>query len=386
MAFIGRFFNPPPQSYFLLGPRGTGKSLWTMHFYPEAVRIDLLQADILRRFKAKPERIRDLVHAEKPGQVFIIDEVQKVPEILGTVHSLIEEKKEWLFVLTGSSARKLKQSGVDLMAGRALIKSMHPFMAAELGGQFTEEKALELGMLPLIIDNPQPQEILRSYIDIYLKEEILTEGLIRNLGDFSRFLEVISFSHAQILNVSNIARECEVHRKTVEGYLSVLKDLLLSFTLPVFSKRAARKTVAHEKFYLFDTGVYRSLRPQGPLDSQQELSGPSLEGFIAQHLQAWIDYGKKKTRLYYWRTRGGSEIDFILYGPDLFYAIEVKHSDKIHRTDLRGLKAFRDDYPEAKTLLLYRGKEKIMVDDILCVPCGEFLKNLYPGKELPFWE
>lgn len=383
MEFVSRFFAPPLYSYYLFGPRGTGKSAWATRYYPDAVRIDLLQPHIFRKYHARPERINDTVRAETEGRTIIIDEVQRVPAMLSAVHALIEEKRGWIFILTGSSSRKLKQAGVDLMAGRAVMRTLHPFIAAELGTAFQVDRALNQGMLPLVVDADNPEDVLNSYIDIYMREEIQAEGLVRNLEGFSRFLEAVSFSHGQILNISNIARDCEVGRKTVEGYLSILEDLLLCFNLPVFMKRAGRATVKHRKFYIFDTGIYRSLRPTGPLDKPEEIAGPALEGLVAQHLRAWIAYTNNKYTLYYWRTRAGSEVDFIIYGPDMFLAIEVKHSERVHRSDLRGLKAFKDDYPEAHTALLYRGTEKLVIDGILCIPCGEFLTRLHPSRPFP---
>ena len=385
MEFISRFFQPPAGSYYLFGPRGTGKSAWTQRYYQDALPIDLLQPDTLRRFRARPERIREVVHAQSQDRVIVIDEVQRVPELLSAVHALIEEKRGWVFVLTGSSARKLKQAGIDLMAGRAVMRTLHPFIAAELGATFNFQASLKLGMLPMVLDSENPQDVLDGYIEIYMREEIQAEGLVRNLGGFSRFLESISFSHGQILNLSNVARECEVERKTVEGYLSVLEDLLLCFRLPVFTKRARRATVRHHKFYFFDTGVYRSLRPVGPLDRGEETAGPAIEGLVAQHLRAWIAYSQNRYKLFYWRTRGGSEVDFIIYGPGLFCAIEVKHAKRIHRTDLRGLKAFRDDYKQARAFMLYRGSENLLIDGILCIPCEDFLRRLRPEERIPYY-
>lgn len=383
MELLPRFYRPPDQSYFLFGPRGTGKSAWTQMHYNNAVRLDLLQPDVLRRYQGNPERIRDFVHAQPNGQTIIVDEVQRVPELLSAVHSLIEEKRGWTFVLTGSSARKLKQTGVDLMAGRALVRTLHPFMAAELGKHFDMQTALRQGMLPVVWDASSPMDVLKSYVGVYVREEVQTEGLVRNLGGFSRFLEAVSFSHGQVLNLSNVARECEVIRKTVEGFLSVLEDLLLCYLLPVFKKRARRATVKHPKFYLFDAGVFQSLRPAGPLDGVEERAGPALEGLVGQHLRAWNAYSGDRNRIYYWRTQGGSEIDFVVYGPELFQGIEVKHGRRVDRNDLRGLKVFRDEYPEAELLLLYRGDENLRIDGIRCMPCREFLTQLIPGRSLP---
>ena len=382
MAFVDRFFDPPAQSYYLFGPRGTGKSAWTQRHYRDSVRIDLLHPATLLRYRARPERLFDLVRAQPDGQVIVIDEVQRVPDLLSAVHALIEEQRGWRFVLTGSSARKLRRSGVDLMAGRAVVRTMHPFMAAELEASFDLPAALQRGMLPLVLGADDPVDTLQSYVAVYVREEVQMEGLVRDLDGFSRFLEAVSFSHAQLLNVSNIARDSEVSRKTAEGHLSVLEDLLLSFRVPVFRKRAARATVAHDKLYLFDSGVFRSLRPSGPLDRPEEIAGAALEGLVAQHLRAWLAYRGGGDRLFYWRTRAGAEVDFVLYGPGQFTAIEVKHSATVRSSDLRSLRSFHDDYPEADRLLLYLGDEELSIDGVLCLPCDRFLRRLHPRDAL----
>jgi predicted AAA+ superfamily ATPase len=208
------------------------------------------------------------------------------------------------------------------------------------------------------------------------------EGLVRNVGHFSRFLESISLSHASVLNVSNVARDCEVGRKTVEGFVEILEDLLLAWRLPVFTRRARRELAAHPKFFLFDAGVYRSLRPKGPLDRPEEIEGHAIEGLVAQHLRAWQAYSGASRELFYWRTRSGVEVDFIVYGPDGLRALEVKNSGKVAPEDLRGLRAFRDEYPTCRAFLLYRGKERLMKDGILCLPCESFLRRLHPDHSL----
>lgn len=362
------------QSYFLFGPRGTGKSTWMKQNYKNALVIDLLKPDVLRKYIARPETLAEAVRATK-HEVIIIDEVQKVPELLSIVHSLIEEKKGWQFILTGSSARKLKRTGVDLLAGRAVLYYMHPFTAAEVGDEFSLKKTLKYGLVPLIVESDDPDSVAKAYINLYLTEEINSEGLIRNIGDFARFLEVASFSHGGVLNISNIARECEVSRKIVESYLSVLKDLLLCHLVPVFSVKAKRKIISHPKFYFFDVGVYNFLRPKGFLDGASQINGPGLEGLVLQHLVAWNDYNGQENKIFYWRTKHGVEVDFIIYGPKLFYAIEVKHSDKIHNKDLKGLKAFLTDYPEATAILVYQGDIRLKKGNVLCIPVTEFLMN-----------
>ena len=379
MAFQSRFFAGSAQSFFLFGPRGTGKSTWLKQRYPDAVIIDLLEPEVFRSYAARPERLRERVAGEE-GRVIVIDEVQKVPELLDVTHGLIEDQTGLQFVLTGSSARKLKRTGVDLLAGRAIVKTMHPFMASELKELFNLQDSLQFGMIPLVTSSADPMETISSYVALYLREEVQMEGIVRNIGAFSRFLEAVSFSHGSILNVSEVARECQVKRKTVDNYLAVLDDLLLSFRVPVFSRRAKRKLISHPKFYYFDCGVFRSLRPSGPLDSPQEIDGGALEGLIAQHLRAWIGYGNTSCRLHYWRTRAGLEVDFVLYGEDTFVGIEVKNSARIHKKMLKGLKAFREDYPEAQLLLVYRGNERLVLNGILCLPCEEFLRGLVPGK------
>lgn len=382
VAPVRRFFQAPANHFFLFGPRGTGKSTWLRAAYPDALWIDLLRPEIHRQLMARPERLRDLV-AGNPGKaVVVIDEVQKAPVLLDVVHDLIERRAGPLFVLTGSSARKLKREGVDLLAGRALLRSLHPFMAAELAGRFDLESALSHGLVPLVWSSDEPEEALRSYAGLYLKEEVQLEGLVRRFEGFSRFLEAVSFSHGTVLNLSEVARECQVSRKTVEGYLGILGDLLLAFQVPVFAKRAQRNLTAHPKFFWFDAGVFRSLRPAGPLDRPAEIAGAALEGLVAQHLRAWIDYSGQDYTLSFWRTKAGNEVDFVVYGREGFWALEVKHAATVRAADLRGLKAFREDYPEAGLRLLYRGDERLEVDGILCVPCDSFLRHLVPGRPL----
>jgi len=376
MEKVIRIFKPLEKSFFLLGPRGTGKSTLIKDSFPDAVYIDLLLPDVFRTYLAHPERLREIVMANRDKKVIVIDEVQKVPEILEVVHSLMEEKKGRQFILTGSSARKLKKSGADMLAGRALMRKMHPFVAAELKSSFTLEDAINRGMIPVVVDSADPIDTLQAYVDLYLREEVQMEGLTRNIGNFTRFLEAASFSHGSILTVSNVARECAVERKVVEGYLRILEDLLLAFRLPVFTRRAKRMTAQHPKFYFFDSGIFNALRPSGPLDRPEERAGQALEGLVAQHLRAWIDYRHPAANLCYWRTSAGTEIDFVVYGKDLFWAIEVKNAASIQPRDLTALKTFGEDYPEAERFVLYRGSEKLRRDGIMIYPCRDFLLSL----------
>ncbi len=377
-----RYFQAPEQSFFLFGPRGTGKSMWVRKTYPDALLLDLLRPDVFREYSARPERLRDLVLGNPGRKHVVIDEVQKVPELLSVVHGLMEEEKSLTFILTGSSARKIKRAGVDLLAGRALFRTFHPFIASELGDRFSLDDALRNGMVPLVLASPDPAEVLRSYVALYVQEEVKMEGLVRNLGAFARFLEAASLSHGSVINISNVARECEAERNTVAGFVSILEDLLLAFRIPVFSRRAKRALSSHAKLYFFDAGVFRSLRPLGPLDRSSEVEGAALEGIVVQHLRAWNAYRGERNGLYFWRTRSGVEVDLVLYGKDGLWAIEVKNTKRIHPRDLRPLKTFLQDYPEARPLFLYRGEERLKTDGIPCIPCRDFLKALHP-KRLP---
>jgi len=385
MELVSRFLPIPDQSFFLFGPRGTGKSTWLRHRFPKALFVDLLKPNEYREMSARPERLVELIGGSPGVETIVVDEVQRVPELLNVVHSLMEQPDlRRCFVLTGSSARKLRRGGIDLLGGRAIIRTLHPFMAAELP-DFELESALKWGLLPLVVASRQQEEVLDAYSALYLQEEVQLEGWARNVGNFARFLEIISFSHAVVLNVSNVARECQIERKTVAGYVEVLEDLLLSFRLPVFAKRARRATASHPKFYLFDAGVYRSLRPRGPLDRAEEIDGCAFEGLVAQHLRAWMAYSGRDCELYFWRTRSGVEVDFVVYGASGFWALEVSNTARVRPRDLMGLKSFTTDYPECEPMLLYRGKERLLIDGIWCVPGNEFLRGLNPSGGLTEW-
>ena len=257
-------------------------------------------------------------------------------------------------------------------------------MASELP-DFNLERALTLGLLPLVLDAGDPEGVLDAYASLYLEQEVRAEGLTRNVGQFARFLEAVSFSHASQLNAAAVSRECEVPRRVVSSYIDILEDLLLSFRLPVFRKRAKRATVVREKFYLFDAGVFRSLRPRGPLDRPEEIDGQALEGLVAQHLRAWAAYSGFDVRVYYWRTRGGSEVDFVLYGDCGLHAFEVKNTGRVDSADLRALRAFRQDYAEVEAAVLYRGRERLKVGGIWCLPVDDFLRGLVPNREPLAW-
>ena len=383
MELVGRFLPIPDDNFFLFGPRGTGKSTWLRQKFPEALLIDLLDAGTMRVYLSRPERLKEVLEGNPQSKRIIIDEIQRVPALLDVVHQLIESKQPFQFILTGSSARKLKRTGVNLLAGRLLLKTLHPFMAAELGSRFNLAESLQLGLLPLVLGAPNPRETLKSYVVLYLREEVQAEGLVRNIGSFSRFLEAVSLSQGSLLNISEVARECQVSRKTVEGFVEILEDLMLGFRVQVFTKRAKRHLVNHPKLYFMDAGVFRAIRPRGPLDSPEEIGGACLEGLVAQHLRAWAAYTPGEHQLYYWRTKSGTEVDFVLYGDQAFWAIEVKSSKSVSGRDVKSLQAFKEDYPQAETCLLYGGKERLKIKGVLCLPCEDFLLKLSPGSSFP---
>lgn len=380
MELTPRFFPAPKDHFFLFGPRGTGKTSWVRSSTPEMVYVDLLEPETHRLLQARPERLRELVEATRGRVTIVVDEVQKNPVLLDVIHQLIEADRRYRFILTGSSARTLRRSGVNLLGGRAVVRNLHPFMAAELGVKFSLPQALRHGLVPVMWGAEDPEDRAKAYADLYLREEVMAEGLVRNIGSFARFLETMSFSQASVVNLANVARESGVNRKTVEGYLDVLEDLLLAFRIPVFSKKASRAMAVHPKFYIFDVGVFCSLRPRGPLDTGTDIEGIALETLVAQHARAWCDYSRGDHRLHFWRTRSGVEVDFVIYGAHHFVAIEVKNTRTVRPEDLRGLKAFGADYPQAMRLFLYRGKDRIKKDGILCVPCEEFLRGWRPDE------
>jgi len=381
-TYINRVFKEPQTSYFLFGPRGTGKSTMAEIHHPEALLVDLRLADTRYRLTVNPDHLIELVSAQPEGKTIIIDEIQKIPDLLPIVHILIEKKRNWKFILTGSSARKLKRQGIDLLGGRALRKVLHPFMACELKNEFKLDDALMYGLLPLRFAHNNPLETLQAYINLYLEEEVKMEGLIRHYEPFTRFLLTMSLSHGSILNVTNVARECHVKRTTVNDWITILEDLLICYHLTIFTKRAKRELSSHPKFYFFDAGVYRALRPRSIKDTTAEINGAGLEGLIAQHLMAWKDYTTEKHEINFWRTRSGVEVDFIVFGAFGFWAIEIKNAETVRSEDLRPLTTFKEDYPEARTMLLYRGKERLLKNDVLCMPCDDFLKQLKPDLPL----
>ncbi len=365
------------MSCFLFGPRGTGKTFWLRHCLPDSIYIDLLEARTSGQLLADPQRLADRIPPDHRKPI-VIDEIQRVPALLDEVHRLIETRN-LVFVLTGSSPRKLRRGGSNLLAGRAITHQLFPFTATELGQDFSLSKAVQHGMLPTIHDPEKdvvPEDYLATYVQTYLREEIVAEGLTRQAGAFARFLEAASFSQGQPLNISAVSRESAVHRKVAESYFQILEDLLIGVRVPVFQKRAKRRLAGHPKFYFFDVGVYRAVRPRGPLDAPEQIDGAALETLVFHELRATIHNLELNYDLCYWRTAGGMEVDFVLYGPRGIVAIEVKRKRRLSGHDLRGLRGFLSDYPMAKAFVLYGGDHPAYHDPIRVLPIADALRDL----------
>lgn len=333
-----RRLSPTPHSFFLLGPRGTGKSTWLRVTYPDAHVIDLLSEERYQRYLARPGAFADELRALAPGSTVVVDEVQRLPALLNEVQRFIEERR-LRFVLCGSSARKLKQAGVNLLAGRALRRAMHPFLPEELGADFDLETALRWGTLPIVWQSPGRDETLAAYAQLYLKEEIQAEAIVRNLPGFARFLPIAALCHGQTVNVSNIAREAGVARTTVGGYLEILEETLLCFRVPGFEGKLRIRERRLPKWYWCDPGLARVMRGARGAPAAEE-RGALFEGFVAQLLRAYRDYAALCDDIAYWcPERRGTEVDFVLTRGDEHLAIEVKSGAQFNDRWCAGLRA-----------------------------------------------
>ena len=365
---------PGRASFFLFGPRGTGKSTWVQQMLPKAFRVDLLRESTFAELAGHADRLEALADAAG-SRVIFIDEVQRLPALLDEVHRLVE-RRGFRFALTESSARKLKRSGANLLAGRARTLTMHPFTASELGAAFNLGLAIRYGMLPTVWVRDDPAEYLKSYVGTYLREEVQQEALVRNLPGFARFLAAASVSQGAVLNVQAVATDCGISRKTVETHFDLLDDLLLAVRISVFRRRAKRKITAHPKFYFFDAGVFRALRPRGPLDAAEEVDGAAIETLVFQSLRAENANRDLGYEISYWRTADGKEVDFVLYGERGLLAFDVKRASRFRDQDLAGLRLFCEDYPEASGCLLYGGAQRYRFGRIDVVPLADGLTGL----------
>lgn len=374
-SMYSRLIIPPKdKSFFLFGPRGTGKTTWVKSKFPKALYLDLLEAELFNDLLANPQRLENFIPKNFSDWV-VIDEVQKIPELLNEVHRLIEKYK-YKFILTGSSARKIRKKGVNLLAGRALSYHLYPLTAAELAGSLDLNHSLSYGQLPCAYTEENPKAYLESYVKTYLEEEIKQEGFTRNLGAFSRFLEAASFSQGSVLNISSVARDCSIERKVVENYFTILEDLLIAYKIPVFTKRAKRRLAAHPKFYFFDAGLYRTIRPSGPLDIPEEIGGHALETLFLQELIAINSYLALGYNIFYWMTANKIEVDFVLYGAKGIKAFEIKRTGKISNSMLKGLKTFQENYPQSQAYFIYGGERRLREGEIEIIPIKEALKHL----------
>lgn len=369
------------SSILLFGPRGTGKTSWIKTHLKDALYLDLLEFPLYSSLSTNPQRLENLIPPNFNDWV-VLDEVQRIPELLNEVHRLIEAKK-LRFILIASSLRPLKkilssETSNNKNLNMPVLSKVegHPLVIQELGSYFNLAHVLKFGLLPSVIQHTDPKKYLESYVQTYLREEVLQEGLTRNIGSFTKFLEVASFSQGQVLNVSEIARELGINRLMVASYFEILEDLLLGVRILPFTHRAKRKVIAHQKFYFFDVGVYRVLRPMGPLDTQEEAEGAGLETLFLQSLLAINDYYGLDYKIYFWRTQQGDEVDFVLYGPQGLHAFEIKRSATITNKAFKGLQSFGEEYPEAKMHLVYLGNHTEYHGNITVIPLEQTLKEL----------
>ena len=368
------------ETFFLWGPRQTGKTTLLKQRYPQGRWINLLRSEEFRRYATRPELLRLEIGADPsdPARQIVIDEIQKVPALLDEVHGLIEDRK-LCFALCGSSARKVRRGAANLLGGRALRFELLGLTAHELGSAFDLERILNHGYLPRIYESGRPAERLDAYVSDYLREEIAAEGLVRNLPSFSDFLDAASLSDGSIVNYTNIARDCGVSNKTAKGYFQILEDTLIGCWLPAYRKRVKRRLAVSPKFYFADVGVVNSLARRGRLRPGSELFGKAFENWVHHELRSYLAYSRPNSTLAYWRLQSGLEVDFVVDDVDL--AVEAKASSRIHSGHLKGLKALAQELP--------RGMRRVVVcldrrpwrtdDGIEILPAVEFAERLWSG-------
>ena len=357
-----RLARVPEQSFFLLGIRGVGKSTWARHVLADAVCFDLLDEALFTDLLADPALFRQLLSEVGPGDWVVIDEVQRIPSLLNEVHRMIEERGV-RFALLGSSARKLKTAGTNLLAGRALRKAMHPLTPAELGDDFDLDDALRYGTIPLVWTAPDRREVLQSYTQLYLREEIRAEAAVRNLSGFVRFLPVAAVMHAQTLNAAAVARDAGIARTTVNGYLEILEDTLLAVQLPAFEARLRVRERRRPKLYWADPGLVRAVKRQlGPVTAEER--GALLEGWVLGLLRAHNEHQHIYDDIGYWSAvESAAEVDFILTRDREHLAIEVKASERYNTAMLKGLRAVADLPGLTRRILAYRGQRAFTTED-----------------------
>ncbi len=380
---INRICNlPKSQSFFLFGPRQTGKSTLIGSTFKEQIwKIYLLMTDQFLRFSKYPEQLRQ-VSLEKIGSEGIrrifIDEIQRVPNLLNEIHYLIE-KTGCQFILTGSSARKLRRGGVDLLAGRAVQRRLFPFVYQEIRDTFSLTDVLQFGTLPGVYGRSQEDkiDILRAYTETYLKEEIQAESLVRNLGGFSRFLDMAASQFGELVSFTAIGRECHVPTRTVQSYYEILEDTLIGFRLEPWSKSLRRRIVSHPKFYLFDLGAINSLTRQLTAPPDLMRAGRLFEHFIILETYRMLHYLQSEASLYFWRTNHGAEVDLIIekHGK-ITGAFEIKFVSQVTGSHLSGLRSFRQEYRDVPLHVISLAENPYRIDEILVMPWKLYVENL----------
>jgi len=375
-----RILQLPAGSAFLLGPRGTGKSTWIKQKLPDVTLYDLLDPREVTRLQRDPSVLFDEVSHLAPGTWVVIDEVQKVPELLDVVHRSIETR-DIRFLLSGSSARKLRRGGTNLLAGRAAMTRMFPLVSAEVDHMIPFPRVLTTGMLPRAVTDPDPVPFLRSYADTYLMEEVRAEALTRNMGGFSRFLEIAARQNGQMTNVAAIARDAQVARTTVEGYFEILVDTLVGSWLQPWKLKTANKQVGHPKFHFFDAGVARVLSGRLPYPPSAEEIGPLLETFILGEVRAFLSCSGLDYPIHFWRTHDGAEVDLFLETRKGFLAIEMKSSARWDGRFMRGFRRLSDLMSPAGVTCIgvFTGPRELRVDGTRVLPVGAFLRELWGG-------
>ena len=363
------------RSLFLFGPRQTGKSTLVRQAFPEAAVYDLLEADTFRELTARPEYLRQTLQPAR--RVVVIDEIQKCPALLDEVHLLIERNRSLRFVLTGSSARKLKRGGSNLLGGRARVARLHPLISSELDGQRLDDR-LNRGGLPAILDASEFTEDLKAYVGTYLREEIQAEGLTRSIGNFGRFLDVAGLTNGEQVNFASVASDVGLPPSTVRQHYQILEDTLIGYQLPAYQGTHRRKPVATAKFYFFDVGVANALRRTGIIEPGSDAYGRALKHLIFLELRAFLDYHRLDNPLTYWRSRSRFEVDFVV-GDRV--AIEVKGKPRITARDYKGLRALAEEVALDRRLVVCREPRRRRDDEgVEIVPVEAFLRDLWDGK------
>jgi predicted AAA+ superfamily ATPase len=384
LAMITRQYHLPDHSFFLFGPRGTGKTTWLKHVLPDALWFDLLRTQVVLALSRQPESFRQQVEALPRGRWVVIDEIQRMPALLNEVHALIADRgKAYRFALSGSSARKLKRLDVNLLAGRAINRQFFPLTASELDYDLGVDRVLRFGLLPQIhMEVDHAVDVLDAYVANYVREEIQQEALVRNLASFARFLEVAALVNAQVVNVAGIARDAAVARPTVQGYFATLEDTLMGCWLPAWRKRAKVKEVASPKFYLFDPGVARALagRLREPLDGLER--GFLLETWVLHELRAAMASRNLGGHLSYWRTPAGTEVDFVWTRGARAVGIEVKAAATWRREYGAALKGLIEQEALNAGYGVYTGSAELKDGPLRIWPIMRFLRELTAGNIL----